>query len=154
MKNEIFFINKATLADMPKILDLCLIMHKESIYCNIPVNISKLNSFLKSHILSQNSLFILLKKNNEIIGFFVGNIVTYFFSDSKIAMDIILFIKPNYRNHHGAQKLLSDFIDWCHDKDVREISLSSTTGIEKSKVKQIYSKFGFNKIGFMYKIQL
>ena len=143
---------KATVYDIPEMLILCELMHSESSYDFIMPNEEKMESFLFSKIDMENSFCYVLKKEKT-IGLLVANIETYFFSNSKIAVDYIFFIKNEYRKSSGAYKLLMKYIEWAKESSVVEIMLSTTTGVKMEKVGKLYEKIGFKKVGLIYKLK-
>lgn len=144
-------IRKATVEDLDEILTLCKTMHKESSYSGIEPNKEKTQSFIQNEIDDRDSLFLVLLYKEVIVGIFLGKIVSYFFSNDLQAMDYLLYIQKEKRGSIGALKLLKSYICWAKEQKVKEIVLSSTTGINLDRTEGIYRKLGFHKAGVMYK---
>ncbi|HFU76717.1 MAG TPA: hypothetical protein ENK66_10780 [Arcobacter sp.] len=145
-------IREAKSSDVNKLFDLCIEMHKEGIYQKIEINQEKLINFLLNKINHRDSLLlVLLDTDDELVGLFIGDIVEYFFSSERLALDTIFYIVKSKRKSLGAMKLLTAYFDWANSHDVREICLSSTNGVEVEKIERMYAKLGFHRVGIMYK---
>ena len=144
-------IRKAKKSDVNELFDLCVEMHKEGIYQKIEINQEKLSNFLLSKINHRESLLLVLADDDKLVGLFIGDIVAYFFSSEKLALDTIFYIVKSKRKSLGAMKLLTAYFDWANSHNVREICLSSTNGVEVEKIERMYIKLGFDKVGIMYK---
>ena len=145
-------VRRATINDLEQILVLCTIMHKESNYSHITPDYKKTYDYLSHSLTDENSLFLVLIRNNEIIGLFLAKVLTYFFSEDSQAMDILFFIEKKHRKKSGAYRLIVKYIKWANEKKVKEIVLSSTTGVELTKMEKFYNKLSFSKVGVMYKL--
>jgi len=146
-----FTTRKATRQDIKSLLKLAQKMHNEGVYREIEINQSKLKEYFISKILAYDSLVLVLIKNDIIVGLFVAEIVSYFFSDENMALDNLFYIDKSYRKSFGAGKLLNDYFNWANQYAIKEICLSNTNGVETDKVEKMYVKLGFKKVGVMYK---
>ncbi|WP_457749135.1 hypothetical protein [Sulfurimonas sp.] len=126
-------------------------MHKEGYYKNIEIDNIKLKKYLSQKICSDKALVLVLKADNLIVGFFVAEIVEYFFSKELLAIDSLFFIVKEKRKSTGAMKILKSYFQWAESHNVKEITLSSTNGVEVEKIEKMYAKLGFRKVGVMYK---
>jgi len=144
-------IREAKKSDVNELFNLCIEMHKEGIYQKIEINQEKLTNFLLSKINHKESLLLVLTDGDKLVGLFIGDIVEYFFSSEKLALDTIFYIVKSKRKSFGAIKLLVAYFDWANSHNVREICLSSTNGIEVEKIEKMYTKLGFYRVGIMYK---
>lgn len=144
-------VNRAMLKDIEDVFLLCLKMHKEGSFKNIIASKEKLQRYLSKKVENKNSLFLVLKKNQQVIGFFIAEICEYFFSEEKLAVDELFFIEKKFRKSIGAKYLIAKYVKWAKSNHAIEICLSSTNGVEMDKLERFYSKFGFKKAGVMYK---
>ena len=144
-------VRKATIEDLGEILTLCKTMHEESSYSKIEPDKEKTHLFIEQEINNGDSHFLVLLNEEIIVGIFLGKVVSYFFSNDLQAMDYLLYIKKENRGTIGALKLLKSYIQWAKEQGVKEIVLSSTTGVNLDRTEGIYRKLGFHKVGVMYK---
>jgi len=144
-------IRHATISDIDNIIDLCTEMHNEGYYKNISIVYSKLKIYILEKINNNNSLILILESHSSTIGMFIADIVEYFFSDETISIDNLFFITKPERKFNGAKKLLDAYFEWAIAHNVKEITLSTTNGVEVEKIEKMYSKLGFTKVGIMYK---
>lgn len=126
-------------------------MHSEGIYSSISLSEYKLKNFIFNKIEANKSLVTVLVSNDKIIGLLIADIQEYFFSTEKISIDILFFIIKSKRKSFGAIKLLKEYFSWANSYGVKEISLSTTNGVEVDKIEKMYSKLGFTRVGIMYK---
>lgn len=145
-------IRAATFSDIFTLLDLSVEMHVEGSYRDIEFSKEKIENFLREKIANNNSLVIVWSTfSNQINGFFIADVVEYFFSHEKVALDTIFFIKKEKRKSIGTKLLLDTYINWAIANNVKELSLSTTNGVEVESLEKLYQKFGFSKSGIMYK---
>lgn len=145
-------IREATDSDISTLLDLSVKMHAEGSYRDIKFSKEKMENFLRKKINNTNSLVIVWSTHtNQIFGFFIADIVEYFFSYEKVVLDTIFFIIKEKRKSIGAKLLLDSYIKWAKSNNVKEIVLSTTNDVEVEKIEKMYSKLDFTKSGVLYK---
>jgi len=148
--NLITSVREARFDDLYRLLSLCQEMHEEGSYKFIGLSLKKLEQFFQQKITDGNSL-VLVWEHEEINGFFVADIVEYFFSEDRLAVDTLFFITKNMRKKSGAKRLLDSYIEWAKSFEIKEIALSTTNGVETKSLERVYEKLGFEKAGVMYK---
>jgi GNAT superfamily N-acetyltransferase len=144
-------VRKASFDDIHVLLTLCKEMHAEGSYKMIKLSIKKLEQFFRQKISDSDSLVIVWHDKEELNGFFVADIVEYFFSEEKLAVDTLFFIRKENRKKSGAKRLLDSYFTWAESHNIREICLSTTNGVDTDKIENMYTKLGFHNSGVMYK---
>lgn len=147
-------VREASWDDIHRLLSLSREMHEEGGYRTIQLSLKKLEQFFQQKITDENSLVIVWEDKEEIYGFFVAEIVEYFFSVERLAVDTLFFITKDMRKKSGAKRLLDSYINWAGSFDIKEIALSTTNGVETENLERVYRKLGFKKAGVMYKKEM
>jgi len=102
----------------------------------------------------ESSTFMLVVEDgDEIVGFFLGNIVEYFFSENLIAQDLVMVFKPEHREGIGEiiKKILEKFSAWAKTKNATELCVGVTSGIAGEGYEKLLKAVGFNRVGSIYK---
>ena len=147
-------VRKANINDIHTLLVLCQKMHEEGSYKGIVLSRKKLEQFFRQKIINEDSLVLVWQDKKEICGFFVADIVEYFFSEDRLAVDTLFFIIKDMRKKRGAKRLLDAYMNWARLFDIKEIALSTTNGVEIERLERLYRKLGFEKVGVMYKKEI
>jgi len=144
-------VRGARFSDIDILLELSKKMHQEGSYKSIELSIDKLKKFFEHKIIDDDSFIVVWEHQEKVSGFFVADIVEYFFSKEKFAIDTLFYIIKEKRKKNGAKQLLDSYIMWANSFKIKEITLSTTNGVETERLEQVYKKFGFRKSGIMYK---
>jgi RimJ/RimL family protein N-acetyltransferase len=126
--------------------------HSESAYSKIPLSELKLKNFLLRHVESELSIVIFIIKDGEPIGLMIGTISWYFFSEEKIAEDLILYVIKEHRGAMSVLRAVKKYISWAKEQNVAEISIATSVRIREDKIGKLYERLGFEKVGEIYKI--
>ena len=95
---------------------------------------------LKSEILSNNSKYIVIKNDSEILGFAGIKIIL----DEADIMNIV--VKKSERNNHIGSFLLENLINLSKKLNCKSLSLEVNE--ENIPAISLYKKFGFEQVGF------
>mgnify|MGYP003627162682 FL=1 len=103
-----------------------------------------------------NTLILIAEDEGEVIGFFVGRVVEYFFSDEKIAEDLVMVFKPDRRDGIGStvSAMILGFKLWAIRKGANEVSVGITSGIAGDGYKKLLERHGFNEAGVLLKSEV
>lgn len=103
-----------------------------------------------------DTLILIAEDEGEVIGFFIGRVVEYFFSDKKIAEDLVMFFKPDRRDGIGSviSKIILGFQLWATSKGVHEVSVGITSGIAGDGYKKLLKRHGFTEVGVLLKTEV
>ena len=83
--------------DYDQINDLGRWFQENSIYANCDWSPKKCHVMLVNCVEKQNPFFLrVVEKDDEIVGFFLGNITEYFFSTKKIANELVVVFKEDH----------------------------------------------------------
>ena len=87
-------------------------------------------------------------------GFLIGVVDDYFFSRSRVASDMAVYIRKSYRRY--AYRLYKEFIDWAKKKPrVVDISFAQSSGIgDHSRWCKLMEKLGLTCVGTVYTMRV
>lgn len=100
-------------------------------------------SIFKSELENPNSIYFILQKNDEIIGF-IGVLIVL---DEADITNIV--IKQNYRGNGYSKILLKHIINYCKLNKIKKINLEVNSN--NSKALNLYKTLGFNQVGYRKK---
>jgi hypothetical protein len=83
-------------------------------------------------------------------GFLLGMVDELFFSRSRYASDLCMYVRPPFRS--AAPKMIRMFVDWAKTiPGVVQISLGISSGIgNAARTGRMYEHIGFNHVGGIY----
>lgn len=141
-------IRDATISDLPRIIELGVMLHKESPrFSRSPFNEGKAADFLAGLIHGDRGFLVVADREGEIIGGMAGMIVSEWFSDEPFAYDVSLFIEPKHRGSILPMRLLLAYKEWARSKGVRRAVGGIGTGINVEKTAALYRRVGMEEIG-------
>ena len=140
--------------DYDQINDLGRWFQENSIYANSEWSPKKCHVMLVNCVEKQNPFFLrVVEKDDEIVGFFLGNITEYFFSTKKIANELVVVFKEDHREQIARPiiKMLLDFEGWAKKHGAHEICLGIVSGIAGSGYAKLLTRCGLEEVGQIYK---
>ncbi len=143
---------EATRKDAKIIEKMMTALHKESRYKRFPIKKEKLFAFINNMISSDTSLVMLATEEKGIIGIFIANISSMYFSDSTVASDYYFYVSPKHRKNGVGTELLDSYIEWAKGKKVNDIALSTSTGISDEAITKLAGKYEMVKVGLSYRM--
>lgn len=150
-------VEKALINDIPELLEIAVGFWNESpSYQQRPINLNKVKTQLQTLILypSQGCVLIVLDDEDNILGGFMGGLQEEWQSDSLMAFDYCLFVKPEYRGGRAAYLLIKSFIEWAKEAGATWIQCGTATQINTDKTISFYKKFGFEHTGSFLEMKL
>ena len=100
-----------------------------------------------------NTFMRVCANDEEIVGFFLGSAVEYFFSDSVIAQEMVVVFKPEHRDNIAPhlKLMISQFTDWARQRGAIEVCIGITSGIAGKGYPQFIQSQGFKEAGLIFK---
>lgn len=71
-------------------------------------------------------------------------------SSELIALDIVLYVLPEYRAKGAGLKLIRSYEDWARSKSCRHISLSCSSLLREDRTYKLYERLGYNHLGAQF----
>jgi GNAT superfamily N-acetyltransferase len=143
-------IRPATVADIPRIIELGKQMSAESVtYRNVPWDDTEAAAFLEA-VITDIGVIFLYERENEIIGGFGGGITNHWFSKEKYGFDFFLFVHPSSRSGVIAIKLVSTFESFCRMQGAKTIHCGITTGVKVESTSRLYEAMEYKPLGPLF----
>ncbi|MDP1612334.1 MAG: GNAT family N-acetyltransferase [Sulfuritalea sp.] len=152
-------LRPATAADVPAMVEQGRLAHSESRLSLFPYDEQKLLAGLAALITMQESrgshLCLLAESNDgRLIGMFIGSLEEYFFTRSKSANSILLWVHPDFRGSAAALRFIRAFCTWAGKCGAVEVSIPIATGVRLAKTDRFLRRLGFMQTGGNYSIPL
>lgn len=100
-------------------------------------------NLFKSELENKNSMYIVAKLNNQIVGF-----AGIWFSVDDIHITNIV-VKKNCRNQKIGSLMLNNLIELCENRTQKSITLE--VNLNNIPAQKLYQKFGFKNVGIRKK---
>lgn len=93
------------------------------------------------------------EEDEELVGFFVGQISRVPGFDARIARDMALYLTPEARGGgiviRLLKKLVSDFKQWGREHGAKATHIDISTGITPDRTKRLYETLGGKQTGYL-----
>ena len=142
-------IRSATEQDSGRVIDLAKAMHAESRFSVYELQESKLEE-LFYQILSEprwRCLFLAESSSSVVVGMLGGYVLPLFFAAPFIAQDQIYFVESKFRGSSAAVKLLLAFERWAKNRQVVEININMSVGIDIERFDRFMAHAGYRSCG-------
>ncbi len=142
------------LADIPDIDAICKLGEEllaDSVYKDIKPDPQKFRMFLAGMMGNNKGIVLVVTDDHDRPqGFLIGMIEELFFSKRRMATDLAVYIRKEYRNLGGS--LIKRFINWAESKPrVVQIMLGISSGSgDFDRVGAMYESFGLSRVGGIY----
>ncbi len=141
--------------DITAMLDLGIVMHRESGYRDYPLSIDKLHSVLLYAITSPDGLCITaVSETGEVVGGFIGGFNEHWFGHTRVAYDLALFLHPDHRGGSAGVRLLKKAFEVAKERGAVDMIVSNSTGYETERVEKLYEFVGMTRLGGVYQKRL
>ncbi len=126
-------------------------MHAEGAFRGLDYDVRKVLAIGQQILNNPDYFGVLCEHDGEIIGLMVCYVTEFYFGTDKIAQDMVLYIDKTRRGGVGGLRMIERYVEWAVEKDVKEIQLGQTVGINAEAVAKLYAHAGFKLIGQLYK---
>lgn len=115
MKQQTTYLKLAKEEDVPDLLKLSRDLYEESIYSrNTAFAEDQVEATLDMSTSEHDKICtVMLKKEEETIGFITMAASNYHFSNEKMAIELGFWIKPDHRSFSNLRKLVSSYFYWA-----------------------------------------
>ncbi|WP_310450658.1 GNAT family N-acetyltransferase [Sulfuritalea sp.] len=149
----------ATPADVLDMIAVGRLAHGASRYNRFPYDELKLLAGLTALIAMQESrgshLCLLAESGDgRLIGMFIGSMEEYFFTHSKSANSVLLWVDPDFRGSAAALRLIRAFCTWAGKRGAVEVTIPIESGVRMAKSDRFLRRLGFVQKGGNYSIPL
>lgn len=131
----------------PEDVDTCIglgwMMHKESALGQITFDVPKMKQIAHACLNHPDWICYVAKQGEATVGMVVGFVGQYWFSKERYAMDLALYVHPEFRGSSAAFRLLKEFTTWASQQNIRQIRCGETTRVNPEATAKLYKKMGF-----------
>lgn len=145
-------IRDATTADIPRLLELGALMHKESIYAAYDYDTEKVGALMSTLISLSSGIIFVAEEAGVIQGGFLGCVHPHWFGNDSVATDYALFLAPEHRNGSTAARLIKHYIQQARSKGAVQVMLANSTGVHLERVAKLFEALGFVKRGYVFEL--
>lgn len=137
-------IRQATMTDVPALIELGAMMHAESPrYRHLTFRADKLAGL--SHSLVDDGILLLAVDHGRPVGMAVGFVMEQFFTDSRLAADLAIYVIPAHRGGPWFLRLVKAFERRALDLGADEISLGVSTEVDTERTAGLYERLGYRR---------
>ncbi len=132
--------------DLVQLLEMGRLMHAESPrFRPVPFSTEKAQQLIEQ-LISRGGAFV-AEVDGALVGMFGGVVFEHFFSTTKMAADVVLYVTPEYRGGSLAARLVHAFERWAIEAGADELVLGVSTGIEAERTAGLYERLGYERSG-------
>ena len=149
-----FVVRPSSIEDYESINALGRWFQENSLYANCGWSDQKSFALVQAGSDPASSTFMrVVEKEGQIVGFFLGYISEYFFSEKKIAQDMVMVFSTDQRDGIGKPtvQVLREFVNWATGRGANEVCIGITSGIAGAGYEKLVLKNGFKKVGIIMK---
>lgn len=145
-------VRQATMLDLLHIAQLAIAYSEEAQgHDNFDFDLTYALENAAQTLLSDDACFILVHKGNELVGFIWGYAKSLPWSRKKLALDVILYVKPEARCTKAAYLLMKEWEAWAKRKGSAEVQISIASGIHEERSISFFKKLGYSYIGQQFR---
>jgi len=143
-------------SDVPDMIELGSMMHKEGAYNFLPYEPQKLIDLHNRFETYKDGNAWVGIEDDKIVGMYVATISEYYFCYEKIGNDLLLYVHPEYRKKcpSMAIRLIKKAEAWVKDQGAREFCPASSLAIKNEQVAKLYEFMKYRNVGNLFKKEL
>jgi GNAT superfamily N-acetyltransferase len=118
------------------------------------INLDHAIQALLSAIADPKSLVLVAVRGRSIVGFLYATVATFFWSDTPVAVDQLLYVAPEHRGRVYGVHLIREYEKWASTQGVTEVRMSIASGITEDRTRTLYQRLGYQPLGYVYRKEL
>lgn len=124
-------------------------MHEASpFYRNFPFSEAVFRGWLMASIKEPNRIFCrFVWRGEEICGGMLGAAANMLFSETKMAMELALYVQPQFRGGRTGILLVKAFEKWAKEQNCGLMTVGVSAGITDNRAIEFYKRLGFEQHG-------
>lgn len=143
-------VRPVKLEDALQVIDLCRTFQQTCLAKNQGFSEKKIMSLVLSALKDEMFCWV-IEENEKLIGYMMGTVGEFYFSDKLGASDLGVYIKPTKRRHafHSLKILFAQFEAWAKSKGAIEVSVATSSGTASTGYEKFLHRYGYEKIGYI-----
>lgn len=147
-------IRPAIHSDVPRLVELAILLHSTSNYSRMDFNAEKTGNFLHDLINGLGGVVFVAEIGGVVVGGVAAGITDQWFSDDLIVFDYSIFIDPSRRSGITAIRLVETLKEWGRIKGAKQLHMGIGTGINVEGTVRLYQSCGLNHFGPLMMMEL
>lgn len=90
------------------------------------------------------------KDGDNVVGVIIAGITSIAFHKTRIAMDVVFYVHPDYRKFNVGNNLLDFYHMWAESQQAKATFIQNTSGINSKVVNRYYEMNGYKNIGNIF----
>lgn len=132
--------------DIPAIVEMGAEMIAVSSFAPMGYAPEKVADFVRR--VSREGLAVVSVEGEAITGLMLGDVIEPWYSAHRMAVDHVLYVRPQYRGTRAALMLVKAWVRWALDCGVTQIRPGVSTGDPRAE--QLYAALGFKRVGSVF----
>lgn len=143
-------IRPVKIEDALQVIKLCKTFQQTCLAKNQGFSEKKIMGLVLSAIKDEMFCWV-IEENTKLIGYMMGTVGEFYFSDKIGASDLGVYIKPNKRKYafHSLKILFAQFEAWAKRKGAIEVSVATSSGTASNGYEKFLLRNGYDKIGYI-----
>lgn len=139
-------IRVATLDDLPRILELGELLHKESPrWSRLSFNRAKAANMMAQMILEPHGVIFVAEQDGLVVGGIAGFASPHWSSDDIVAQELSFFMAPGARGSIVAVRLICALQAWAEMRGAKWLHAGTSTGLDPERTAGLYERLGFSR---------
>ena len=108
-------IRHATLNDVPEMLELARVLHGMARFEELPFDEDKTRAGIEKFIIGDKKTYVSLVsiEDDKVVGVLIAYCMEPLFSTKKVAIEVLLYMVPEYRSSHRGDQLIQAYEYWA-----------------------------------------
>ena len=136
--------------DIDAICELGQRMHAETNFRTLRFDGAIFGRFLRAMISMDKGVVLLAEDHNRIVGMYIGMVTPTFFSQDRVATDVLMYVSPEERRGQVGRKLLEAFEAWAESKEAVQIRPGISIGGNIEAPAWLYRSAGYETAGYTF----
>ena len=139
-------IRPATMDDLPRIIELGELLHKESPrWARLTFSRVRAADFISRLILSEWGCVFVAEVDGVVVGGIAGTALPHWSSDDILAQEASFFMLPEARGSMAAVRLISALTAWAKMRGAVWLHAGTSTGLDPERTAGLYERLGFSR---------
>lgn len=96
--------------------------------------------------------YLIATKDDEAVGFFLGGIISPFFSDDVIAVEMFWWVAEEFRGQNVAMPMLNMFETWAKQSGATQVNVSDLQNVKN--LDNLYKRLGYSRSEVTYRKEI
>jgi len=147
-------IRKAEPKDVVRLMEMTQALFESSKYhesLGVTYDLSSAVTCLLFHIKTKDCVLLVMEKENEIVGFLMGQKIRWFFNQNEfLGTSLYWYVEPEHRKGLGSIELLKAFESWAKENGCVGLDTGTTVKLQGERVSQLFEKMGYPEQGMSH----